>query len=374
MVEPDKQRSRYLGGTEGAPPVPPAGGYHGARRTAALVDPRGFPLLTAAPAAEASADRAPAEKRAAGPLGWIALIAAILFVLVLLSILLSGGTDLLYGITLLVLQLVIVGVVIAACLSRRGRMLGGIALTITLLLNIATVGGMSALQTSASGNYQGQKTEEQKFAEAYPGIPGVSESTVLAQMSLEDVRAESDAALADVRQRLSERYGYTWTQSGDESLRNERNGHGGESMLVSYTSQSWITNEPIQDYTRKIEVMNVIEDVLVERGMYSLYSFNDPASSLDDTILQRFYGTADPETQHTWEWYTDNYPDPMRFYAILYDLSNDPAGELAAEREAETAQSGVPMEGLEIFFLAPELLSEDDAEEFSELMQDYDGF
>lgn len=363
MVDP--KRTRYVAGAEGAPPVPPPGGYHGARRT---VSP------SAAPAAIVSSAQAPSEKQPANAIGWIALVAAILFALVLLGALLAGGTDLLYGVTMLTLQLVVVGVIVAAILTPRGRVLGASALIVTLMLNVATVGAMSALQASASGSYQGEKTAEQKHAEAYPGIKDTSAGEILAQPSLEEVREQSDAALAEIRERLSDRFGYTWTEVGAEDLRPERNGYGGESMLVQYISVPWMTNEPIQDYDRKLAVMGVIEDVLVEHGFYGMYSFNDPGSSLDDTILQRFYGSTDPRTQHTWEWYTDNYPDPLRFYAVTYDLSNDPAGELLAEREAETAKTGEPLEGLQIYFLAPELLSEADRAEFEERMQEYPGY
>jgi len=362
MVDP--KRARYIAGGEGAPPVPPPGGYHGARRT---VTP------SAAPGPIVSRAENPSEKQPTNSIGWVSLVVAILFAFVLLGALLAGGTDLLYGVTMLTLQLVVLGVIVAALLTPRGRALGASALVITLLLNVATVGAMSALQTSASGNYDGQKTDEQRHEEAYPGIKDISAGQILAQPSLEDVREQSDAALAEIRSRLSERYGYTWTEVGPEDLRPERNGYGGESMLVQYISVPWMTNEPIQDYDRKLEVMRVIEDVLIERGMYGMYSFNDPSSNLDDTIVQRFYGTTDPRTQHTWEWYTDNYPDPLRFYAVLYDLSNDPAGELRAEREAESAGAGEPLEGLQIYFLAPELLSEADRAEFEERMQEYPG-
>ena len=362
MVDP--KRARYVADADGAPPVPPPGGYHGARRT---IDPGPVqgPIVS-------SSERS--EKQPANAIGWIALVAAILFALILLGTLLAGGTNLIYGVTMLTLQLIVVAVCVAALISPRGRMLGASALVITLLLNVATVGAMSALQTSASGSYQGEKTAEQKHAEAYPGIKGTSSASILAQPSLEQVREQSDAALAEIRSRLSDRFGYTWTQAGSEDLRPERNGYGGESMLVQYISVPWMTNEPIQDYDRKLEVMSIIEDVLTARGMYGMYSFNDPSSSLDDSIMRKFYGTTDPRTQHTWEWYTDNYPDPMRFYAVMYDLSNDPAGELLAERQAESATTGEPLEGLQIVVLAPELLSESDRAEFEERMQEYPGY
>jgi hypothetical protein len=363
MVDP--KRARYIAGADGAPPLPPPGGYQGAKR------PTGEPPLFPTPSLLTSAEL-PAKSQASA-IGWVALVAAILFALTLLATLFVGGTDLIYGATLLVGQLVVVGLVITALCTPRGRVLGASALVITLLLNVATVGAMSAVQTSASGNYTGQQTAEQKHAAAFPGIKGLPSGEVLAQPSLEAVRAESDAALAEIRQRLSDRFGYTWAQAGSENLRPERNGYGGESMLVQYISVPWMTNEPIQDYDRKLDVMRVIEDVLMSRGFYGMYSFNEPSSNLDGSTLEKFYGTTDPRTQHTWEWYTDDYPDPLRFYAVLFDLSNDPDGELRVEREADSANSGEPLEGLRIYFLAPDLLSEADRTEFEERMQEYPG-
>lgn len=366
MVEP--QRTRYVAGSEGAPPVPPPGGYHGARRNIAPSLPSGAPVPPVI-TAEGTVDKQPANV-----IGWIALVTGILFAIILLGTMLAGLTDVLYGVTMLTLQLVVVGIVVTALFSPRGRMLGASALIVTLLFNVATVGAMSALQTSASGSYDGEKTEEQKHEEAYPGIKDVSSNEILTQPSLEDVRAQSEAALAEIRERLSEKYGYTWTEAGAEDLRPERNGYGGESMLVQYTSVPWMTNEPIQDYNRKLAVMRDIEDVLYEYDMFSMYSFNDPSSNLDDSILKKFYGSTDPRTQNTWEWYTDNYPDPMRFYAVLYDLSNDQGGAFRAEREVQSQRTGEPLEGLQIYFLAPELLSEDDRDEFESRLEEYPDF
>lgn len=349
--------------------MPPPGGYHGARREAVPVASASAPVTPLVSTAEI-AD----EKQPAGAMGWISLGTSILFAIVLLGTLLAGATDLLYGVTMLVLQLVVAGVIVAGLLSPRSRVLAASALVIALILNVATVGAMSAVQTSAAGAYGGQKTDEQKHEEAYPGVKDVSAGEVLAQPSLEEVRDQSEAALAEIRSRLSDRYGYTWAEAGSEDLRPERNGYGGESMLVQYISVPWMTKQPIQDYDRKLAVMSVIEDVLVEHGMYGMYSFNEPGSSVDDTIREKFYGSTDPRTQHTWEWYSDNYPDPLRFYAVIYDLSNDPDGELRAEREADSAGTGEPLEGLQIYFLAPQLLSEDDRAEFEERMQEYPGY
>ena len=364
MVDPEEQRARYVTNSDGAPPLPPPGGYRGARRTP---DPAAVAVQNAVATSET-------PKQPANAVGWIALVSGILFAVILLGTFLAGGTDTIYGITMLALQLVVLGVAIAALVTRRGRRLGAVALSIALLFNIATVGAMGAVQTSASGSYEGQKTEEQKHEEAYPGVKDTPNSDILAQPSLEEVRESSEATLADIRDRLSDEFGYTWTQAGDEDLRPERNGYGGESMLVQYTSAKWGTNEPIRDYDRKLEVMDVIDDVLAEHDMWGIISLNDASSGLDESMLEKLYGSADPRSQDVWEWYSDDYPGPRRFYATIYDTSHDETGDFTASREAQAARTGEPVEGLQIMFLAPELLSEADRAEFEQKLQDYPGY
>lgn len=363
----ERRRARYVAGSEGAPPVPPPGGYRGARRDQEPPAPPRFPTFVAVDGDD--------ESGSGNALGWIALCTSILFALVLLATLLAGGTDVLYGVTMLAVQLVVLAVVIGAIVTRRGRTLGAIALVIAVLFNVATVGGLSALQTSASGSYDGAKSDEQRHAEAYPGIKGTNPQDVLDQASLEEVRAEADSLFADIRQRLSDRFGYTWVQISDEDLRPERNGYGGESMLYEYTSVGWATNEPIQDYDRKLEVMAVANEVVAEHGLWELYAFNDPAQSgIDPGVVSKMYGSDDPRTQHTWESYTENFPEPLRFYTNIFDLSNDPTGDFRLEREAQSARTGEPLEGMQLFVLASAVLSDDDRATFEEKLKDYPGF
>ncbi|MFY9712777.1 MAG: hypothetical protein WAK00_04830 [Microbacterium sp.] len=368
VTDHEKQRARYVASTEGAPPVPPPGGYAGARRAQSPLWP---PYTTPGQPTVVTAET---TKEPANALGWIALVSGILFALILLGTLLAGGTDLLYGVTLLALQLVVVAVIVAALVTTRGRMLGAVALAITLVLNVATVGAMSAVQTSASGNYDGRKSDEQKHEEAYPGIKDTDPSETLGQASLEEVRAASESLLADIRERLSDEFGYTWVQAGSEDLRPERNGYGGESMLVEFTSPAWATTEPIQDYGEKLDVMAAVDEVVTEHGLWELYSFNDPSSGLDSSMIAKLYGSDDPRTQHTWEYYTEDFPEPLRFYANVYDLSNDPTGDFLKTREAQNARTGEPLEGLQLAVLASRLLSEADRAEFEKKLGEYPGF
>ena len=370
VMDHEKQRARYVAGTEGAPPVPPPGGYRGARRPSgvAVVQQPGVPAATG------SATSDPEDRKRANVLGWIALIGSILFALILLITLAVGATDALYGITMIALQLVVVATGIGALVTSRGRTFGAIALAIALVVNVATIGGVSALRTSAAGNYEGMKSEEQKHEEAYPGIKGTDPEQILRQQSLEQVQAEAEALFADIRARVTAEFGYEWVQVGDEDFRPERNGYGGESMLVEYTSVGWATTAPIQDYDEKLAVMALIDDVVAEHGLAYLYSFNDEYSSLDPSMKAKLYGNEDPRLQHTWEYYTENYPDPLRFYANIYDLSNDPTGDFRTAREAQNARTGEPLEGLQIAVIASAVLSDADRAEFEEKLKEYPGY
>ncbi|WP_194764468.1 DUF4064 domain-containing protein [Microbacterium sp. UFMG61] len=368
VMDHEKQRARYVAGTEGAPPVPPPGGYRNARR------PSG-PLLPspAVPGLSATATVEP-SKKPANILGWIALVTGILFALILLITLAAGGTDALYGVTMLTLQLVVVAVIVGALFSARARTFAAIALAVTVVFNVATVGGIGAVRTSATGSYDGMKSDEQKHEEAYPGIKDQDPRDALNQQSLEEVRAAADALFADVRERVTDEFGYQWVQVGDEDLRPERNGYGGESMLIEYTSVGWATTEPIHDYGVKLQVMDLIDDVVIEHGLSYLYSFNDEYSGIEPTMKQKLYGSEDPRLQHTWEYYAENYPEPMRFYANVFDLANDSTGDFRVAREAQNARTGEPLEGLQMVVIASGLLSDADRAEFEERLKEYPGF
>lgn len=373
VMDHEKQRARYVAGTEGAPPVPPPGGYRNARRQAGPLTTQ-VPGAPAASATATASEVSAAERKPANALGWSALIGGILFAVILLITLAVGATDALYGVTMLALQLVVVAVIIGALFSSRGRRLAVIALAITLVFNVATVGGIGALQTSASGSYDGMKTDEQKHEEAYPGIKDTDPQDALNQQSLEEVRADADALFADIRERITAEYGYEWVKVGDEDLRPERNGYGGESMLIEYSSVGWATTEPIHGYSLKLDVMNTIDQVVAEHGMPPLYSFNGEYSGLDPSVIAKLYGSEDPSEQHTWEYYTDNYPEPTRLYANIYDLSNDPTGDFLTNREAQSARTGEPLEGLQMVVIASAVLSEADRAEFEERLKEYPGF
>ena len=393
MVEPNDP-PRYVSDSTGAPPLPPPGGYRGARRAL-----RGLPVATVPvtehPSSRASvperpssrfarsgtaerevderhsapADAIPPKKR--NPLGGIALSASILFVVVSLVLLAIGAADAFFGATMLVLQLVALGLAIAAVVTRAGRALGAIALTIALVLNVGTMGALSAVRVAATGSYDGHKTEKQKLWEAYPGIKDKDPSQFLNQQSLEKLQAMADETMADVRAQLTAKYGLQWVKSADAQERPERNGYGGESMLVRFASDTWATTTPVTGYAHKTEVMQTIESIIVQHGWRGMVAFNDPASGVDPTMISKMYGGATPQTQVDWEWFSDDEPDPGWFYADITDLANDVTGEYRASREQTSQRTGEPLEGLRLAIVGRYMLSEQKADAFRKALTKY---
>ena len=378
---------RYVSDSAGAPPVPPPGGYRGARRallgTAVPLAPSAAPSGPSSALREAQGPAADDrdEARRPGeptplptrksPLGWIALCAAIGFAVLMVILLAIGAADAFFGATMLVLQLVVLGLAITALATKAGRVLGAVALTIALVLNVGTMGALSAIRVAATGSYDGHKTDKQKLWEAYPGIKDQDPSRYLHQQSLEQLQLLADETMADVRARLTAAYGLQWVKSADAQERPERNGYGGESMLVRFTSDTWATTTPVTGYAHKLEVMQTIESVITQHGWRGMVAFNDPGSGVDPAMISKMYGGATPESQVDWEWFSDDQPDPGWFYADITDLANDTTGEYRTSREQTAQRTGEPLEGLRLTVVGRYLLSEKKVDDFTKALTRY---
>ena len=131
----------------------------------------------------------------------------------------------------------------------------------------------------------------------------------------------------------------------------------------------------MQDTRRKRDVMRVVNQVLAENGMSDLYALNEPGvMGISNDMLTKLYGSDDPERQHTWEYYSDTYPDPLRFYTYVYDLSKDQTGDFRTQREAFKQQSGEPLEGVQLVVFARQVLQEKDRAAYEQKLKEYPGF
>lgn len=354
-MSPTGDRSPYLGGSEGAPPTPPPGGYSAVRRVPA-------------PGQPSPARGAARVRPSVGSV--VVLVLVVVFALVLLVLWAGGATSAIYATATLAIQLGLVIAVVAALVSPRGRRLGAIALALVLVVNVGTIGAASAV-TRPPTQVQADDPVADHWA-AHPGIRGVSTDEILSRTSLEDAVRTGDAVMEAIRARVTERFGYDWVVGVPGTTRNARNGYGGESMLVTYDSDNWATVQPIRGYDEKIALMDAVDAALADFLFSELYPLNDPAGGFDPAFLERLYGSADVRTQSVWEWVSGDYPGPIRVYATITDLTHDDDGTFARTRAGQVGSSGEPIEGLRISVYVPEVLSEADVDEFLERMQDYD--
>ncbi|WP_345188307.1 hypothetical protein [Microbacterium panaciterrae] len=295
----------------------------------------------------------------------------IAFAIVMLILLAVGNADAFFGATMLVLQLVVVGLVVAALATRGGRTLGAAALTVALVLNVGTLGALTAVRVAATGSYAGHKTDKQKLWEAYPGIKDKDPNRFLTQQSLEQLQTIADETMTDIRTRLTAEYGFTWVKVSDAQDRPERNGYGGESMLVRYASPVWATTQPVTGYAHKLEVMRTIDAIIAQHGWRGMIAFNDPASGVDPSVIPKMYGGATPQTQVDWEWFSDEQPDPGWFYATMTDLANDASGQYRASREQTSQRTGEPLEGLQLAVVGRYMLSASKVDAFKKALSKY---
>ena len=358
-IDPRSRGTRYVADETGAPPIPPAGGYRGARR---------MPTASAASAAPEIPDLS--KRPPSSWLGWASLAVSCGFALVLLIMLGTNAVDALFGMNMLALQIAVAAVVILSIFTPRGRFLGSIALAVALVLNVATVGGLATARTQATGDSAPVVQHVDDKWVDYPGIKDVSPDSILTQPSLEEVQADSESFMQEVRERLTQKYGFTWT-SQPGSVKTMRNGYGGQSMLQEYRSDIWSTNEAVHGADLKMQIMLEIDDVLAEHGGGYFTALNDPAEAgRDDSIIEKLYGSTDPDTQAVWEWgaFIGTHAS---FYADIYDLDNDPDGTFRQAREAANKRTGEPLEGVQLLVVDDQLLSEKDVQAFSDKIKEF---
>ncbi|QIK63091.1 hypothetical protein G7068_07675 [Leucobacter viscericola] len=366
MVSEDRNPAgarSYVSSTEGAPPLPPKGGYHGASRatvhTRAVAEPR---LETA------TLQR---NRVRSHWLGWVALSLAIVFALVLVVMAFSGAADAVFSVTVFVVQLAVIAAVVAALVTKRARRLGIAALAVVLLCNVATVGSLGVLQTASAGSYAVSKSTGQLHREAFPGVEDYSEQEILAQPSLEAERDRVAKVFEQVRDRLSRDYGVTWTKTSDEQVKPERNGQGGESMLKQVTFEGWTTNEPVHDLKQKRDMIATADEVLMANNAAGLISMNEYESGLPAARMKDLYGSVKPDEQAIWDYLSWDGWQPTRLYVGITDLSRDPTGDFRAAAEARRLNPSDPVDGFTLNAYSTPLLAEGDVKEFKERMRGY---
>lgn len=168
------ERERYAPGAEGAPPVPPAGGYRGRRRAfnpatqqpaqpsyrttgdfvtehqravAAQLTPGQLIAQGAKPVPAASVTEITSNAQRA--FGTVALAGSVIFALALAFMLFSTRPDTYWAVPILVLQGLVVALGLYATTKPPARFRGLLALALAGLVNVATMSMLATVLAAA---------------------------------------------------------------------------------------------------------------------------------------------------------------------------------------------------------------------------------
>lgn len=408
---------------DGAPPLPPPGGYRHRRvapREPEAAEPetpglratpppaRPGPASGEAPAgdqagptaeAEPSTKAEPTTKRQLlgarrvspdakrGPLGAkqripdglaraVAVVTAV-FVLGLLIALFAGAATVLWSVVPMLLQVGVVVLALAALRVPEARKVGVAALVVSLFLNVGTVAAMGMVGAAAQRRYPGVDTFAQQHARGFPGRKGYDRSDEADQQrhspSYEATRDAAEGRLRLIREAVSAETGVEWVLFADATTAPVPNGYGGTSMFVRYTPSVWTTARPPRTVAEKTALTEAFVRVMSSgEGYSSVQRHNAPEAGLPPARADQRWGSEDPATQHTWETYA--HQDGVSATLTIIDLEAPSAdADLRHDRERMAPLFGEPVEGVILTSYGGEALPTDDLEEFIRRMQDYPG-
>lgn len=237
-------------------------------------------------------------------------------------------------------------------------------LVVVALATILAVGGVGAsVALFAGGGGSPDWT-------AYPGSSYRTVDEVLAGDSLETVKANGDAFVAEYMQELTDTFGVTWTQRTAPFLGSDINGYGGDSMLTFYTGGEWQGSVTLDDPTARQRISDIFERLAYEHLAIDVYAKNDITS----VGKEEQYGAADKADQAAWELVgSGSDTHNIRFRSVVYDrtLPTDPTFEGAPFILIEEGDSNTLFVYVVVNSYA--LLAEADRDAFIEALEPYDG-
>lgn len=206
----------------------------------------------------------------------------------------------------------------------------------------------------------------------YPGHAGTDAEQVLAAPTPNETERRAQAILSEIEAVLSRDYGLRWSADGDAAgwYPQSGNGYGGESYLVTYNSQSRVSDDVPDGPEAWREVLADINDILAGHGLDPVVLDHESSPYLDDAqwqeeLHQRF-GTTDPDEY--WQWTATSYSDSQWLNFTLTDTSKDAAGRAADEARA----FGWPLRAVGLSFGATTIPA-DQRDEFRHALEPFQG-
>lgn len=257
--------------------------------------------------------------------------------------------------------------------SRRklgGGAVIGIGVGISILLIIAIGVGVASGSRGGALPFGGNSWSE------YPGTKYDDPREILAAPSLEEVTERADAFTEAFKERLGEEYGLLWQQEYEGSLRLGGNGYDGDSMLYDYSGPNWLGAGVVRDTDAREHIVAVFQELSAEFGAEDFYIANDLYTDSGDkeSAISQF-GSATRSKQALWSANADNYGiGGLAMYLDVYDSTIPTDKEFTGDYYSRVIEleDGDATLFITLRLSAYSLLSEDDREEFTERIRQYD--
>ena len=392
MVSPEHADDRSTTLPDGAPPLPPRGGYRHARR---VVDDHttgptasADPPPSAPPGGGTSAVSGPpaltsdAPVRASVLRGWVStwlakavLSVTVVFVVGILIAMAGGSAAGLWSVGPVLLQLGVVGFTVFALRVKTARVAAIAALTLSLFLNVGTVGAMGTLRAAQERTYPGVATFDQEHARGFPGRKGRDTSDRATgqrdRPTYEQIRDGSEAMMAAIREAITLETGAEWVEHTPARTEPVPNGYGGTSMFLEYTAPIWTTANPPRTLAEKTAMIDAFTRVVKAEKHSNVSHLNDPAEwDMDRDFEIERWGSDDVATQHTWE--SHGFDDRASGTITMVDLSTPTAGKEARKyRDYVVRWHGEPLEGVILTTHQDSGLPASDVQDYIQRMQKY---
>lgn len=203
----------------------------------------------------------------------------------------------------------------------------------------------------------------------YPGVPQVTPEQVLHNETVEELSVRVDATMAQVREAITEKFGFTWTAKGEDVVEYESNRFHGTSLLNTYDSVTWQTDETLRSQAEKNRAVALAIQIMRQNGF-------------GDAALQNFSGAdaiaefGDFRVEDQGRWVVSGTPPNVSRGAlnfVILDLSHDRTRMLADRSESDSTRWGWESEYLSISYSGDFMLKDSDRAEFERRAKIYEG-
>ena len=254
--------------------------------------------------------------------------------------------------------------------SRNSRVGGIIAIVIAVIVVVAIAVGVVNGISGTSSPFGGNAWSE------YPGTQYDDPREILAAPSLEDVLERADSFTEEFKAKLREEYSTLWQQEYEGDLSLTSNGYDGDSMLYDYYGPNWLGAAVVNDPDAREHIIDVFEELTIAYGGENFYIANDlytEAGDEESAISQ--FGSATRSKQALWSASSDVYDlAGLSMNIDVYDSTIPTDEDFTGDYYSRVIEleDGDATLFVTLRLSAYTLLSEDDREEFTERIRQYD--